>query len=94
MNEPQRRWTIVIDRQPQKEMRRLPSDLRQRTDRVILALAEDPKPAGCKPVKDAPRGTYRLRVGAYRVIYTVLDSEKVIVVARVRKRDESTYRGP
>jgi mRNA interferase RelE/StbE len=93
MNEPQRRWTIVIDRQPQKEMRRLPSDLRQRIDRAILALAEDPRPAGCKPVKDAPRGTYRLRVGDYRVIYSVLDAEGVVVVARVCKRDESTYRG-
>ena len=93
MNEPQRRWTIVIDRQPQKEMRRLPSDLRQRIDRAILALTEDPWPAGCKSVKDAPRGTYGVRVGAYRVIYTVLNAEGVIVVARVRKRDESTYRG-
>lgn len=93
MNEPKRRWTIVIDRQPQREMRRLPSDLRQRIDGAILALAEDPRPVDCKPVKDAPQGTYRVRVGAYRVIYTVLDSEQVIVVARVRKRDESTYRG-
>jgi mRNA interferase RelE/StbE len=62
-------------------------------DRAILALAEDPRPAGCKPVKDAPPGTYRVRVGAYRVIYTGLDAEGAIVVARVRKRDESTYRG-
>jgi mRNA interferase RelE/StbE len=93
MNEPQRRWRIVIDRQPQKEMRRLPSGLRQRIDRAILALSEDPRPAGCNPVKDAPRGTYRVRVGAYRVIYTVLDAEGVVIVARVRKRDESTYRG-
>jgi mRNA interferase RelE/StbE len=93
MNDPQRHWTIVIGQQAQKEMRRLPSDLRQGMDRAILALAEDPRPAGCKSVKDAPRGTHRVRVGAYRVIYTVLDSEKVIVVARVRKRDQSTYRG-
>jgi mRNA interferase RelE/StbE len=93
MNEPQRHWKIVIDRQPQKEMRRLPGDIRQRIDRVILALTEDPRPAGCKSVRDAPRVTYRVRVGAYRVIYTVLDAEGVIVVARVRKRDESTYRG-
>jgi mRNA interferase RelE/StbE len=93
MNEPQRHWTIVIDRQPRKEMRRLPRDVRQRIDKAILGLTEDPRPAGCKSVKDAPRGTYRVRVGAYRLIYTVLDAEGVIVVARVRKRDESTYRG-
>jgi len=93
MSESLRRWTIVIDQEPQKVLRRLPGDLRQRIDRAILALAEDPRPAGCRPVRDAPRGTYRVRVGTYRVIYTVLDTDRVIVVARVRKRDESTYRG-
>ncbi len=93
MSEPPRRWSVVLDRQPQKEMRRLPGDLRQRIDVAIRALAENPRPAGCVAVKGAPRGTYRLRVGAYRVIYTVLDAEGIIVVARVRKRDESTYRG-
>jgi mRNA interferase RelE/StbE len=92
MNEPQQRWTVVIGRQAQKEMRRLPGGVRQRIDQAILALREDPRPAGCKSVKDAPGGTYRVRAGAYRVIYTVLDAEGVIVVARVRKRDESTYR--
>lgn len=93
MSESLRRWTIVIDQEPQKVLRRLPGDFRQRIDRAILALAEDPRPAGCRPVRDAPRGTYRVRVGTYRVIYTVLDTDRVIVVARVRKRDESTYRG-
>ncbi len=93
MSESLRCWTIVIDQEPQKVLRRLPGDLRQRIDRAILALAEDPRPAGCRPVRDAPRGTYRVRVGTYRVIYTVLDTDRVIVVARVRKRDESTYRG-
>ena len=73
--------------------RRLPSGPRQRIDKAILALAEDPRPAGCKPMKDALRGTYRVRVGTYRMIHTVLDAEGVVVVARVRKRDESTYRG-
>jgi len=93
MSESHRRLTIVIHREPQKVLRRLPGDSRQRVDRAILALAEDPRPAGCRPVKDAPRGTYRVRVGTYRVIYTVLDADRVIVVARVRKRDESIYRG-
>jgi mRNA interferase RelE/StbE len=93
MSEPQRHWKILIDRRPQKEMHRLPHDVRQRIDSAILALREDPRPAGCVPVKNAPAATYRLRVGDYRVIYTVLDTAGVVIVARVRKRDESTYRG-
>jgi mRNA-degrading endonuclease RelE of RelBE toxin-antitoxin system len=34
-----------------------------------------------------------LRAGDYRVIYLVLDDEQVVVVARVARRNESTYRG-
>jgi mRNA-degrading endonuclease RelE of RelBE toxin-antitoxin system len=42
------------------------------------------------------RGTeqvYRLRVGWCRVIYEVLDEERLVVVTRVRLRTESTYSG-
>jgi mRNA interferase RelE/StbE len=60
---------------------------------AIQALGQDPRPAGCKPVKTAPKGTYRIRFGDYRAIYTVLDDEQVIVVAKVARRDESTYEG-
>ena len=59
----------------------------------IDALADDPRPPGGEPVKAATRGTYRVRVGDYRVIYTVLDDEQVVVVARVARRGEHTYKG-
>jgi len=48
---------------------------------------------GCRPMEDAPKGTYRVRVGRYRVVYIILDDEQAIVVTRVRKKDESTYKG-
>jgi mRNA-degrading endonuclease RelE of RelBE toxin-antitoxin system len=38
-------------------------------------------------------GMVRLRVGDYRVIYLVLDDERVVIVARVARRNEGTYRG-
>jgi mRNA-degrading endonuclease RelE of RelBE toxin-antitoxin system len=59
---------------------------------VLRSLAEDPRPPGCRPVKDALKGTYRVRVDSYRLIHTVVDADHVVVVARVAKRDESTYR--
>jgi len=49
-------------------------------------------PAGCRPVRYAPKGTYRVRMGDYRLVYTVLDEDQLIVVARVVRRSESTYR--
>ena len=74
-------------------MARLPRQDQARVLLAIKALADNPRPTGCKPVKAAEEGTYRVRVGDYRVVYVVLDGEQVIIVARVAKRSESTYRG-
>lgn len=74
-------------------MGRLPRNDRDRILAALRGLAENPRPAGCRPVKAAGKGTYRVRVGDYRVIYVVLDDERVIIVARVGKRDERTCQG-
>ena len=86
-------YRVEVSRRVQKEMARLPRKDQARIIVVLQKLAENSRPQGCRPVKDAPKGTYRVRVGGYRVIYTVVETDQVIVVARVAKRDESTYRG-
>jgi hypothetical protein len=54
-------------------MARLPRQDQARMQLSIKALAEDPRPAGCRPVELGRAGMVRLRVGDYRVIYLVLD---------------------
>ena len=84
---------VEVSGRVRKELARLPRKDQARIIVVLQKLAEDPRPQGCRPVRDAPKGTYRVRVGSFRVIYTVVDADQVIIVARVAKRDESTYRG-
>lgn len=86
-------YRVEVSRRVQKAMARLPRKDQARIIVVLKSLAEEPRPPGCRLVKAAPKGTYRIRVGSYRVIYTVLDTDQAVVVARVAKRDESTYRG-
>jgi len=86
-------YQIRIGKRVRKEVARLPRQDQARILVAVKALAQDPRPPGCKPIKVAGQGTYRVRVGDYRVIYTVLDNERVVVVARVARRSESTYRG-
>ncbi len=92
MSEPQYKWKVVLDRQPVKAMRRLPQVARQRIDEVLVGLGRDPRPVGCRPVRSV-ENTYRVRVGDYRVIYVVLDDEQVVIVVRVARRGEHTYKG-
>lgn len=86
-------YQIRVGRRVRKEMARLPRQDQARLLAAIKALAGDPRPAGCSPVKAADKGTYRVQVGDYRVIYVVLDDKQAIIVARVARRSESTYRG-
>jgi len=73
-----------------RELLRIPPLDRQRIAEAVQTLADDPRPPG---VKQLELSVYRLRVGDYRVIYKVFDDEKVILIGRVARRSESTYRG-
>jgi len=60
---------------------------RQRIVAGIRLLADDPRPPGCE--KLAGEGDrYRIRVGRYRVIYSVGDGELLVVVVRVGHRKD------
>lgn len=86
-------YRIEVEAHALKELARLRAGDRDRIEAVIDALADNPRPVGCMAVKGARRkGTYRLRIGNYRVIYVVQDGEQVIVVARIARRKEDTYR--
>ena len=54
---------------------------------VIKDLAENPFPNGYKKLKGED-DAYRIRVGSYRVLYTVEDAELLIEVFRVGPRGD------
>ena len=58
---------------------------RQRIVTRIRSLARDPRPFGSENLSG--RGDpYRLRVGRYRVVYSVGDSELIVLIVRVGHR--------
>ncbi|MFB0534812.1 MAG: type II toxin-antitoxin system RelE/ParE family toxin [Anaerolineae bacterium] len=72
-----------------RELRRIPPPDRTRIAEAVQALADDPRPLG---VVQLEPDVYRLRVGDYRVIYKVLDEERIVLIGRIVRRSESTYR--
>jgi mRNA interferase RelE/StbE len=68
-----------------KELKRLPRDQIPRIVTAVEALASNAFPQGVVPLKGS-RHTYRLRVGDYRVVYTVEDDVLRIEIVRVRHR--------
>jgi mRNA interferase RelE/StbE len=53
----------------------------------IEELATEPRPAGCRKLQ-GKSGLWRLRVGDYRVVYTVDDTQRLVDVVAVRHRRE------
>lgn len=70
----------------EREMDRLPSAIHTRISRRILSLEDNPRPRGAK--KLSGRQEYRLRIGDYRVLYTVDDKNGVVLVFAVGHRRE------
>ncbi|MBI4288101.1 MAG: type II toxin-antitoxin system RelE/ParE family toxin [Chloroflexi bacterium] len=58
---------------------------------ALSGLASEPRPQGVRRIKGAERA-YRVRVGDYRVIYEIYDNESLVLVLRVLRRTDTTYR--
>ena len=92
-NSPQRYRIRYASRRTLWELERLPAEYRERVNAAINALTDDPRPPGSLAVEGVARGTRRIRVGPYRVIYRVDDDNRIISVGYIEHRSDTTYRG-
>jgi mRNA interferase RelE/StbE len=81
------RYHLEIKPSAAKELDALSDALFVRIDRKIMALAESPRPPGCKKLKGR-KDQWRIRVGDYRVVYTIDNAKLLVEVTRVRHRSE------
>ena len=79
------RYTVILERQPKKLLRRLPRDLLQRLDAAVMGLTEDPRPTGCKKLQGY-ENLYRVRVGNWRISYAVEDDKLIVLVIEIAPR--------
>ncbi|MBE9092198.1 type II toxin-antitoxin system RelE/ParE family toxin [Microcystis aeruginosa LEGE 11464] len=70
-----------------KEFKKLPSSIRQRVSDSLEKLQQDPRPSGVVKLKGEDK-MYRLRVGDYRIVYTIEDNDKIIKVTRIGHRQD------
>jgi mRNA interferase RelE/StbE len=83
-------YRVDIRPSAEREIRSLPGDVRARVVKAILALEDVPRPSGC--LKMEGLDAWRLRVGAYRIVYTIEDRVLTIEVVRVAHRREDYRR--
>ena len=84
-------YQINLQRVAQKQLDKLVGRDYQAVARVISALAQEPRPPRVE--KLAESGLWRVRVRSYRLVYSIDDKERLVIVVRVTRRTEDTYKG-
>jgi mRNA interferase RelE/StbE len=80
---------VLLARAATKELDALPQKTYTAIHRKLKELAADPHPTGSLKLDD---GLYRIRIGEYRAVYSLSDDSQTVVILRVARRSEKTYR--
>jgi mRNA interferase RelE/StbE len=84
-------YEVEILRTALKELRRINRQDQQRIAKVIDGLSEDPRPAASKKLTGSE--DWRIRVGAYRIVYRIQDQPLLVLVLRIAHRRDVYRRG-
>ena len=80
-------YRLVWKRSAERELRKLPRETVRRLVEAAERLTDDPFPPGARKLHGAEH-TWRIRVGDYRLVYSVETGLLVIEVVRVGHRKE------
>jgi mRNA interferase RelE/StbE len=79
-------YKVSLKKSAEKELRSIPSQDIGRIVEKIKHLEQQLRPHGCEKMEGGNR--YRIRQGDWRVIYTINDSEKSVMVFKIGNRRE------
>lgn len=81
------RYSVRITALAEKQLRAIPRADQVRVLRSVAQLADDPRPRGCRKLRDG-LDTYRIRVGYYRIVYAVEDAQLIVLVVKLGHRKD------
>jgi len=80
-------YAIIYKPSADKTLRKLPEKVQRRIAAATEALADDPRPPGAKELQGADE-LWRIRIGEYRVVYTIQDEALIVLIVRVAHRKD------
>lgn len=80
-------YSIQFTPRATRDLEGLPRPDQLRIAARIDSLATKPRPAGCQKLK-GPQPFYRIRIGDFRVIYSIQDRKLVVLVVRIGNRKD------
>ncbi len=81
-------YTVEISHRAQRELTKLQMSDFQRISEAIKGFEDNPRPKGVRKLRGS---IHRVRLGDWRIIYSVFDKDELVVVGKVVRRSEDTY---
>lgn len=81
------KYTVIIKKTAQKQILKLPKSYFEKVRKVILSLENTPRPHGCIKLTGS-ENVYRIRVGTYRIVYSIEDKMLTIFIFDVDDRKD------
>ena len=82
------KYIVEISAPVRKQMKRMPNSDKKKILDKIDSLSDDPRPYGYKKLFYYT-DFFRVRVGNYRIIYTIQDEQLVVVIVEVTDRRDA-----
>jgi mRNA interferase RelE/StbE len=84
-------YSVTFARSARKELESLAQTVAIRILKKIESLPENPRPASCKKLA-GQNFLWRIRIGDYRVVYFIDDTNRLIDITIIRHRS-AIYKG-
>ena len=81
-------YRVTLARSARRELERLDPPVARRVLAAIENLKAVPRPSGCVKLTGS-RNDWRIRVGDWRVIYTIADGTGIVDIAAIRHRSDA-----
>ena len=79
-------YVVRLERRAERELRQLPRHVLRAVDAKLMALSQNPRPSGTVKLRGREAEGWRVRVGEYRILFTIDEGERVVSVYRIRPR--------
>jgi mRNA interferase RelE/StbE len=81
-------YRVLLRPAADRDLSKLPSDIRSRLTDVLFTLESDPRPPGVTKLTGSA-SLWRIRVGDYRVIFEIDDPAQIVLVLRIAHRRDA-----
>ena len=84
-------FELYFSSKAEKQIKKLPEKIKQKIKVACLKISEDPYLKGSIKV-EGQKNMRRLRVGRFRILYIVLGKKKEVLIVKIERRTEETYK--